>query len=101
MTVGCSSDNRWFVSGAKDRALVLWDPAEGLARFKLHGHKNSGVYPCRIIDAVAMEFLIRLSSSVISVDIHGSYIATASGDMCCRICKYLSRHRVEPINGYI
>lgn len=63
LTVACSSDNRYLVSGAKDRSLILWDPAEKLARFRLNGHTNS----------------------VISADFRGSYLATASGDMCCRI----------------
>ncbi|KAF9448137.1 WD40 repeat-like protein [Macrolepiota fuliginosa MF-IS2] len=63
LTVACSSDSRWFASGAKDRRLIFWDPTERLARFKLYGHTDS----------------------VISVDIHGPYIATASGDKCCRI----------------
>ncbi|KAJ3570847.1 hypothetical protein NP233_g4129 [Leucocoprinus birnbaumii] len=63
LTVACSSDNRYVISGAKDRSLILWDPAERLARFRLNGHTNS----------------------VISADFSGSYLATASGDMCCRI----------------
>ncbi|KAF7763840.1 hypothetical protein Agabi119p4_8377 [Agaricus bisporus var. burnettii] len=71
LAVACSSDNRWVVSGSKDRSLVLWDPLDGLPRFKLLGHKNS----------------------VISVDINGPYIATASGDMFCRIWAYSSKDR--------
>ncbi|KAL9710413.1 hypothetical protein Ac2012v2_006714 [Leucoagaricus gongylophorus] len=77
LTVACSSDNRYIVSGAKDRSIFLWDSVMGSARFRLNGHTNS----------------------VISVDLHGSNIATAGGDMCCRIWS-LSTSSVPRTKGY-
>ncbi|KXN84635.1 Transcriptional repressor rco-1 [Leucoagaricus sp. SymC.cos] len=70
LTVAYSSDNRYIISGAKDRSLVLWDSVEGIGKLKVNGHTNS----------------------VISVDIRGTYVVTASGDRCCRICEFIFVH---------
>lgn len=42
LSVGCTPDGRWVVSGSKDRGVQFWDPRSGLTQFMLQGHKNSG-----------------------------------------------------------
>ncbi|KAI8642050.1 WD40-repeat-containing domain protein [Parasitella parasitica] len=74
LSVGCTPDGRWVVSGSKDRGVQFWDPRTGQTQFMLQGHKNS----------------------VISVAISPSgrpLFATGSGDNRARIWSY------DPINA--
>ncbi|KAI9253551.1 WD40-repeat-containing domain protein [Sporodiniella umbellata] len=69
LSVGCTPDGRWVVSGSKDRGVQFWDPKTGQTQFMLQGHKNS----------------------VISVAISPSgkpLFATGSGDNRARIWSY-------------
>ncbi|KAG1138649.1 hypothetical protein G6F38_010403 [Rhizopus arrhizus] len=69
LSVGCTPDGRWVVSGSKDRGVQFWDPRTGQTQFMLQGHKNS----------------------VISVAISPSgkpLFATGSGDNRARIWSY-------------
>jgi len=66
----------------------------GSARFRLNGHTNSGEFFCFILcNPAPVKYEYELISVVISVDLHGSNIATAGGDMCCRICKSVLFHK--------
>ncbi|KAI8075368.1 WD40-repeat-containing domain protein [Gilbertella persicaria] len=48
LSVGCTPDGRWVVSGSKDRGVQFWDPRTGQTQFMLQGHKNSGTLLCEI-----------------------------------------------------
>ncbi|KAI8149839.1 WD40-repeat-containing domain protein [Fennellomyces sp. T-0311] len=41
LSVACTPDGRWIVSGSKDRGVQFWDPRTGQTQFMLQGHKNS------------------------------------------------------------
>ncbi|CAO3608301.1 unnamed protein product [Cunninghamella echinulata] len=41
LSVACTPDGRWVVSGSKDRGVQFWDPRTGQTQFMLQGHKNS------------------------------------------------------------
>ncbi|KAI9491939.1 WD40-repeat-containing domain protein [Zychaea mexicana] len=69
LSVACTPDGNWIVSGSKDRGVQFWDPRTGQTQFMLQGHKNS----------------------VISVAISPSgrpLFATGSGDNRARIWSY-------------
>ncbi|PPQ86686.1 hypothetical protein CVT25_006761 [Psilocybe cyanescens] len=68
LSVAVSSDNRWVVSGSKDRCVHFWDTKSAALQVSLQGHKNS----------------------VISLDINplGGMLATGSGDNTARIWTY-------------
>ncbi|CAO3625196.1 unnamed protein product [Cunninghamella blakesleeana] len=69
LSVACTPDGRWVVSGSKDRGVQFWDPRTGQTQFMLQGHKNS----------------------VISVAVSPSgkpLFATGSGDNRARIWSY-------------
>ncbi|OAD72236.1 hypothetical protein PHYBLDRAFT_26909 [Phycomyces blakesleeanus NRRL 1555(-)] len=69
LSVACTPDGSWVVSGSKDRGVQFWDPRTGQTQFMLQGHKNS----------------------VISVAISPSgqpVFATGSGDNRARIWSY-------------
>lgn len=69
MSVACTPDGNWIVSGSKDRGVQFWDYHTGQTQFMLQGHKNS----------------------VISVAISPSgrpLFATGSGDNRARIWSY-------------
>ncbi|KAF8813119.1 WD40 repeat-like protein [Phlegmacium glaucopus] len=65
LSVSASIDNRWLISGSKDRCVHFWDTQTNSLQFVLQGHKNS----------------------VISLDTNplGGMIATGSGDNTARI----------------
>lgn len=42
LSVATTPDDRWIVSGSKDRSVQFWDPRTGQTQFMLQGHKNSG-----------------------------------------------------------
>lgn len=42
LSVGVSGDEKWVVSGSKDRAVRFWDARTGAVQLALRGHKNSG-----------------------------------------------------------
>lgn len=42
LSVAVSHDNRWVVSGAKDRGVLFWDTNTAIPRCLLQGHKDSG-----------------------------------------------------------
>lgn len=42
LSVACTPDGRWIVSGSKDRGVQFWDPRTGQTQFMLQGHRNSG-----------------------------------------------------------
>ncbi|KAL0094479.1 hypothetical protein F4703DRAFT_1020901 [Phycomyces blakesleeanus] len=69
LSVACTPDGNWVVSGSKDRGVQFWDPRTGQTQFMLQGHKNS----------------------VISVAISPAgrpMFATGSGDNLARIWSY-------------
>ncbi|KIK06362.1 hypothetical protein K443DRAFT_3143 [Laccaria amethystina LaAM-08-1] len=68
LSVSVPSDNRWVVSGSKDRCVHFWDARNASLQFLLQGHKNS----------------------VISLDLNlmGGLLATGSGDSLARIWSY-------------
>lgn len=68
LSVSVPSDNRWIVSGSKDRCVHFWDARNASLQFLLQGHKNS----------------------VISLDLNlmGGLLATGSGDNLARIWSY-------------
>lgn len=69
LSVACTPDGNWIVSGSKDRGVQFWDYHTGQTQFMLQGHKNS----------------------VISVAISPSgrpLFATGSGDNRARIWSY-------------
>lgn len=41
LSIACSHDGKWIVSGSKDRNIQFWDPKTGQPQFMLQGHKNS------------------------------------------------------------
>ncbi|KAF7727927.1 proteinral transcription repressor [Apophysomyces ossiformis] len=41
LSVACTPDGNWVVSGSKDRGVQFWDPRTGQTQFMLQGHKNS------------------------------------------------------------
>ncbi|KAI9318653.1 WD40-repeat-containing domain protein [Dichotomocladium elegans] len=41
LSVACTPDSNWIVSGSKDRSVQFWDPRTGATQFMLQGHKNS------------------------------------------------------------
>ncbi|KAI9316074.1 WD40-repeat-containing domain protein [Dichotomocladium elegans] len=41
LSVACTPDSKWIVSGSKDRGVQFWDPRTGQTQFMLQGHKNS------------------------------------------------------------
>ncbi|KAI8583067.1 hypothetical protein K450DRAFT_224054 [Umbelopsis ramanniana AG] len=41
LSVACTADGNWVVSGSKDRAVQFWDPRTGNIQFVLKGHRNS------------------------------------------------------------
>jgi glucose repression regulatory protein TUP1 len=67
LSVVFTADNRWVLSGSKDRGVQFWDPRTGLAQFMLQGHKNS---------------VISVSPSP-----NGDLFATGGGDLRARIWK--------------
>ncbi|KAH9478774.1 Transcriptional repressor rco-1 [Psilocybe cubensis] len=68
LAVCVSSDNRWVVSGSKDRTVHFWDLKSATLQLTLQGHKNS----------------------VISLNMNplGGMFATGSGDNTARIWTY-------------
>ncbi|KAF8720188.1 hypothetical protein AX14_011213 [Amanita brunnescens Koide BX004] len=68
LSVAISHDEKWVVSGSKDRAVHFWDARSAEVQCMLQGHKNS----------------------VISVDLNpvGGLLATGSGDCQARIWSY-------------
>lgn len=48
LSVSVPSDNRWVVSGSKDRCVHFWDARNASLQFLLQGHKNSGLF-CRLV----------------------------------------------------
>ncbi|KAG2186264.1 hypothetical protein INT43_002702 [Umbelopsis isabellina] len=41
LSVACTADGNWVVSGSKDRGVQFWDPRTGNTQFMLQGHRNS------------------------------------------------------------
>ncbi|KAI9486748.1 MAG: WD40-repeat-containing domain protein [Benjaminiella poitrasii] len=41
LSIACSYDGKWIVSGSKDRTIQFWDPMTGQPEVMLQGHKNS------------------------------------------------------------
>ena len=70
LSVAVSHDGQWVVSGSKDRGVQFWDAKTANVQCMLQGHKNS----------------------VISIDLSptGGILATGSGDMQARLCKWFS-----------
>ena len=48
LSVSVPSDNRWVVSGSKDRCVHFWDARNASLQFLLQGHKNSGLFCCLV-----------------------------------------------------
>ncbi|KAG2225136.1 hypothetical protein INT45_011819 [Circinella minor] len=70
LSVACTPDGRWIVSGSKDRGVQFWDPRTGQTQFMLQGHKNSVI------------------SVAISPSTGRPVFATGSGDNRARIWSY-------------
>jgi len=91
LSVSASIDNRWLISGSKDRCVHFWDTQTTCLQFVLQGHKNSGQSfppPPRIFLSVLF-FSFFFFFLVISLDTNplGGMIATGSGDNSARICR--------------
>ncbi|ORE02465.1 WD40 repeat-like protein [Rhizopus microsporus var. microsporus] len=41
LSIACTYDGKWIISGSKDRSIQFWDPKTGQPQFMLQGHKNS------------------------------------------------------------
>lgn len=41
LSVACTGDRRWMLSGSKDRAVQFWDMEHACTQLMLQGHKNS------------------------------------------------------------
>ncbi|SAM09359.1 hypothetical protein [Absidia glauca] len=75
LSVACTPDGNWVVSGSKDRGVQFWDPRTGQTQFMLQGHKNSG----------------KTKDVLISVAVSPNgrpLFATGSGDSRARIWSY-------------
>lgn len=44
LSVALSHDDRWIISGSKDRGLHIWDQQTSEVHLRLEGHKNSGLW---------------------------------------------------------
>jgi WD40 repeat protein len=61
LSVACTADGNWVVSGSKDRGVQFWDPRTGHTQFMLQGHRNSGNYLkvfVRILDVTILIILL-------------------------------------------
>lgn len=76
LSVCCTPDDQFILSGSKDRGVIMWDKASGEPYIMLQGHRNS---------------VISVSVSPV-VGSKGGYFATGSGDCKARIWKW---ERVE------
>nr|POE65070.1 transcriptional repressor rco-1 [Quercus suber] len=72
LSVALTPDDKWVMSGSKDRGVQFWDPDSGNAMLMLQGHKNS---------------VISVAPSPA-----GGLFATGSGDMKARIWRYSDYH---------
>lgn len=44
LSVATTPDNKWIISGSKDRGVQFWDMKTGQTQLILQGHKNSGKF---------------------------------------------------------
>lgn len=72
LSVCCTPDDQFILSGSKDRGVIMWDKASGEPYIMLQGHRNS---------------VISVSVSPV-VGSTGGYFATGSGDCKARIWKW-------------
>lgn len=72
LSVCCTPDDQFILSGSKDRGVIMWDKESGEPYIMLQGHRNS---------------VISVSVSPV-VGSNGGYFATGSGDCKARIWKY-------------
>lgn len=74
LSVCCTPNDEFILSGSKDRGVIVWDKESGEAYVMLQGHRNSVI-------SVAV-------SPVLSEGFNGGYFATGSGDCKARIWKW-------------
>ena len=79
LSVCCTPDDEFILSGSKDRGVIMWDKQSGEPYIMLQGHRNS---------------VISVSVSPV-VNPKGGYFATGSGDCKARIWKW---ERVQELN---
>ncbi|ODQ45587.1 hypothetical protein PICMEDRAFT_22649, partial [Pichia membranifaciens NRRL Y-2026] len=72
LSVCCTPDDEFILSGSKDRGVIMWDKETGEPYIMLQGHRNS---------------VISVSVSPV-LNPNGGYFATGSGDCKARIWKW-------------
>lgn len=72
LSVCCTPDDEFILSGSKDRGVIMWDKESGEPYIMLQGHRNS---------------VISVSVSPV-LNPNGGYFATGSGDCKARIWKW-------------
>lgn len=81
LSVCCTPDDEFVLSGSKDRGVILWDRASGEPYIMLQGHRNSVI-------SVAVSPVMTTTRGL-----NGGYFATGSGDCKARIWRW---ERVPP-----
>lgn len=79
LSVCCTPDDEFILSGSKDRGVIMWDKESGEPYIMLQGHRNS---------------VISVSVSPV-INSNGGYFATGSGDCKARIWKW---ERITELN---
>lgn len=90
LSIACTYDGKWIISGSKDRSIQFWDPKTGQPQFMLQGHKNSGKMTSMHFSVVEI-FTFFYCSAVISVAVATNgrpLFASGSGDNRARIWSY-------------
>ncbi|QPG75328.1 hypothetical protein FOA43_002681 [Brettanomyces nanus] len=76
LSVCCTPDDEFILSGSKDRGVILWDKLSGEPYIMLQGHRNSVI-------SVSVSPVMSTSRGL-----NGGYFATGSGDCKARIWKW-------------
>ena len=76
LSVCCTPDDQFVLSGSKDRGVILWDKVTGEPYIMLQGHRNSVI-------SVAVSPVMSTSRGM-----HGGFFATGSGDCKARIWRW-------------
>lgn len=76
LSVCCTPDDEFVLSGSKDRGVILWDKVTGVPYIMLQGHRNSVI-------SVAVSPVMTTERGF-----HCGYFATGSGDCKARIWRW-------------
>jgi len=76
LSVCCTPDDEFVLSGSKDRGVILWDKVTGEPYIMLQGHRNSVI-------SVAVSPVMSTARGF-----HGGFFATGSGDCKARIWRW-------------